>query len=79
MKVEGIEGVQGPAGSGTTINVKEDGVIVPGGPFDVLNFQGTILTSDTTASVPVPAVVVIATMGNAPFSTVWPLPEPLPI
>lgn len=36
----GAVGAQGPAGSGSTITVKDDGVTVAGGPHDTINFQG---------------------------------------
>lgn len=39
-KLQGIRGDQGPPGSGSSINVEDEGSIVPGGPHDTLNFVG---------------------------------------
>lgn len=37
--IDGSDGSPGPAGSGSTINVYNDGSVVSGGPFQVLNFK----------------------------------------
>lgn len=45
-KAVGAKGDKGDPGSGTTINVEEDGVSVAGGPHDTLNFQAPLTASD---------------------------------
>ena len=43
---DGVAGTPGPTGSGTTINVYDDGTLVPNSPFSELNFIGDLSASD---------------------------------
>ena len=46
---DGKDGSIGPAGSGSTINVADEGSVLPG-PFDKLDFRGTNVTATTDGS-----------------------------
>jgi hypothetical protein len=48
--VDGDDGAAGPPGSGTTINVYEEGTIVPNSPFSELNFIGASVTATDAGS-----------------------------
>jgi len=48
--VDGVDGATGPPGSGTTINVYEEGTIVPNSPFSELNFIGASITATDAGS-----------------------------
>jgi hypothetical protein len=50
IKQEGSKGEQGPTGSGSNINVYDDGVLVSGSPFSALNFIGVDTTASATIS-----------------------------
>ena len=46
----GTDGAPGPPGSGSTINVYEEGVLVPNSPFSELNFIGEAVTATDAGS-----------------------------
>jgi hypothetical protein len=48
---KGTDGAQGPPGSGSTINVSEDGTPLPNTPFETLNFEDMEVTEDSTSQV----------------------------
>lgn len=47
---DGTDGAPGPPGSGSTINVYEEGVLVPNSPFSELNFIGEAVTATDAGS-----------------------------
>ena len=49
-RLRGTKGDAGPAGSGSSIHVYEDGVLVTGSPFEILNFTGNVSTSASALS-----------------------------
>jgi hypothetical protein len=40
--IQGIQGIQGPTGSGSNINISNQGTSVTGTPFSILNFTGNV-------------------------------------
>ena len=45
---DGVDGAQGPPGSGSTINVYDGGATISGSPFEALDFVGFDITSSGT-------------------------------
>jgi len=69
MKVEGAKGDQGPAGSGSSILVKDEGTNVVNTPHDALNFVGPSVTV-TDGGSGVATVTISATPDQDLFKTV---------
>ena len=42
---DGAQGPPGPAGSGTTLNIQEEGAYIPNTPHSILNFVGSAVTA----------------------------------
>ena len=45
-RYRGTRGEKGDTGSGSTIFLEEDGIVVPGGPFDTINFEGATVSNE---------------------------------
>lgn len=46
VKLDGIRGLKGNTGSGSNINILQDGILVSGSPFDGIDFSGATVTQD---------------------------------